>query len=124
MLFSRSGLLSLTSVLLFPALALAQTAIPSTSDPARLPQRLEQPVRPTRAAPLVVAPDVDGRAPKGAEKMRFHLRSVKVVGASVYDEATLATAWADMLGREVRVDEVFALAAKLTVRYRTDGYVI
>jgi hemolysin activation/secretion protein len=103
--------------------ALAQT-VPPSSDPSRLPERVTEQPRLPRAAPLVISPQEGTKAPEGAEKLKFKLRSLTVKGSSVYSSGDLVQEWSGMLGREVSVDEIFKLADKLSARYRTDGYVL
>ena len=99
-------------------------SIPGSNDPARLPERSIEAPRLPRGAPVLIAPEEGGSAPRGAEKLRFKLRSLTLKGATVYANAELESLWTEMIGREIGVDEIFALAAKLTARYRGDGYVL
>jgi hemolysin activation/secretion protein len=112
------------SVLLTAALgsAFAQ-AIPASSDPARLPDRVMDAPRLPRSAPVVIEPD-KGSVPSGAEKLRFKMRDLTLKGLTVYEASDLEGEWRHMLGQEIGVDQIFALAAKLTARYRGDGYIL
>ena len=122
MLFRQ--LIAGTAILFSAAMgqAFAQ-AIPGSSDPARLPDRVIEAPRLPRAAPVVIEPD-KGNVPEGAEKLRFKLRSLQLKGVSVYEMAALEREWQDMIGREIGVDQIFNLASKLTARYRGDGYIL
>lgn len=116
-----AGLLALAVIGVGQAFA---QAIPGSNDPARLPERSIEAPRLPRNAPVLIAPDEGGAAPKGSEKLRFKLRSLTLKGATIYENAALEAEWKDLIGREVGVDEIFALATKLTARYRGDGYIL
>ncbi len=60
----------------------------------------------------------------GAETTYFLLRDVRFTGATVDTPEELRAMAAPLLGREVAVADLYRLAARLTDRYRQDGYVV
>ncbi len=64
------------------------------------------------------------QAPAGAEKIKFNLGSLRIEGATVYDEATLEQVYADKLGRTITLAELYGIAGDLTRKYRNDGYIL
>ena len=84
---------------------------------------------PARAAQLAEshAPEVPkGEAvPEAAgEGPRFVLTAVAIEGATVYGSDELRPLYQDLLGREIALDAVFALAEAVTAHYRNDGYTL
>lgn len=63
-------------------------------------------------------------APKGAEKVKLVLKSVKIEGQTVYDDTQLAALYHDMLGKTVTLADVFGIADRMTAKYRNDGYIL
>lgn len=63
-------------------------------------------------------------APEGAGTIVLRINEVRVIGGSVYSSAELAELYAGLLGREVVLAEVYALAQQLTAKYGDDGYVL
>lgn len=66
----------------------------------------------------------DQRPPADADKLRFTLRRVEVVGSTVYPDDVIADIVRPLLGREISLADVFRLADELTRRYRNDGHVL
>jgi hemolysin activation/secretion protein len=117
--------LLLAALLLGAPAALAQT-IPPAVDPGVIQRRFEvTPPAPRPPAPPAVVPDLaPGVVPPGAEEMRFTLEEVRLEGGTVYDEAELRPLWAELLGREIALSQIFAVADAITRRYRNDGYIL
>ena len=117
--------LLLTALLLAPPAALAQT-VPPAVDPGVIQRRFEEPPpAPRPPAPPPVVPDLaPGVVPPGAEEIRFTLEAVRLEGVTVYDEAELRPLWEALLGREIALAEIFAVADEITRRYRNDGYIL
>ena len=70
------------------------------------------------APPGAAAPDTAGEAP------RFVLTGVTIDGVTVYRPDQLRPLYRDLLGREIALDAVFALAEAITAHYRNDGYTL
>lgn len=63
-------------------------------------------------------------APKGAEKIKFTLKSVKIDGQTVYQPAQVEALYGDMVGKTVSLADVYGLADRLTAKYRNEGYIL
>lgn len=63
-------------------------------------------------------------APKGAEKIMFVLKGVTFEGASAYTPTQLQALYADKIGKKISLADVYALAANLTAKYRSEGYIL
>jgi hemolysin activation/secretion protein len=56
--------------------------------------------------------------------VRFILRQLIVEGSTVFTEGSLQAAYRDLLGQEISLGDVYAVANGLTAKYRNDGYVL
>jgi hemolysin activation/secretion protein len=72
----------------------------------------------------VEAPVSSVAVPPGADQVRVTVRDVVVEGSTVYSAEALGESYAGLLGREVSLADVFAVAEVLQRRYRDDGYVL
>ncbi len=63
------------------------------------------------------------RPPANAEEIVFDLNGVTVEGATLYEEARLMALYADLLGGEVTLLQVFDIAGAIQQLYRDDDYV-
>ncbi|WP_339950147.1 POTRA domain-containing protein [uncultured Albimonas sp.] len=117
------------------ALLVVFSAAPSwAQSPPPVATRLPDPGQTLREATERARPEPGALAPSGeiqftsqtppanARDIRFELTGVTLVGATIYDEAVLAQDYAEALGREVDLTELFAIAARIQSRYRDDGY--
>src|SRR3569832_1435898 len=75
-------------------------------------------------APIVQPPAPVQAAPAKADEVRFVLKQVKLEGATVYTEDQLRPYFADLIDKEIALSEIYALADRLTARYRNDGYIL
>lgn len=92
-----------------------------------VPDQLPRPFDPLaeRAAavePLETPPAPEALVPRPAAG--FVLRGVRLEGAVVFDAATLAPLWADLLGTPVDLATLEAVAAAVAARYRAEGFVL
>ena len=62
--------------------------------------------------------------PKGAESIRFVLRRVNIEGVTAFDKQTLGELYAKDLNKEVNLGIAWKIAAALTERYRSAGYLL
>jgi hemolysin activation/secretion protein len=72
----------------------------------------------------VQPPVEEQKAPQGAENVRLTLKAVVVEGSTVYKDADLRPLYAQALGKEISLADVFVLANDMTSKYRNDGYVL
>ena len=98
--------------------------IPPSAQPGRERERFTQPPVPRAqpGGPPVSLPSTV--APPGADKVKIFIRSVRVVGSTVYSPAQLESVYADLLGRGTSLATVYEIARRITAKYGADGYVL
>jgi hemolysin activation/secretion protein len=98
--------------------------IPGGDLPGRERERFTQPPAPLAqpGGPAIMLPSTV--APKGAEKVTVHVRSVHIIGSTVYSADDLAPLYADLLGDDVPLTAIYELAQRITAKYGNDGYVL
>ncbi len=69
-------------------------------------------------------PQVQQRAPAGAELVRFGVLRIEVQGASALPQDQLRALIAPLEGREVSLAELITLANRLTATYRNEGFIL
>lgn len=106
-----------------PVVAVAQV-IPPSEQPGRERERFTQPPVPQAQpiGPVVGLPSTV--APKGAEKVFFRLRGVRIVGSTVYSAEQLTPLYSDLIGQSVSLAAIYELAQRITAKYGNDGYVL
>ncbi len=123
----RHGVVIAGSLVLAGGPGFAQTipdTIPGPSDPTRIEQRFEQPPAPQSVPePELPAPE-QAPPPEQAETIRFGLADVALEGATVFPMEELKPLWADLLGRDVSLAQIYDLRDRITALYRNEGYVL
>ncbi len=114
--------LALSSLLLIVGDAMAQQ-LPGSVDPGRLQQRFEPPAPPAAPPPALPTTPLE-EAPSEFQDVRFVLDQVRLRGATVYDPGDLQSIWAADLGREISLARLYDIANQISVRYRSDGYIL
>ncbi len=111
------------------AIAIVSTAaiaqvIPPSAQPGRERELFTQPPVPRAqfGGPAVSLPSTV--APPGADKVKITIRSVKVVGSTIYNAAELNSLYADLLGRQTTLQTVYDIARRITAKYGADGFVL
>lgn len=80
---------------------------------------------PPRAASDIKIPTLDSpRDWQNAQNVRLVLRGVNIEGNTVIDDETLAAPFADLIGRDVSVAQVFAATEQITRLYDEAGYAL
>jgi hemolysin activation/secretion protein len=62
--------------------------------------------------------------PEGSEDIKLQLDSVQLDGASALPESTIRSVYADKLGSEVSLADVYRIANQITLKYREEGYIL
>lgn len=103
--------------------AIAQV-IPPSAQPGRERELFTQPPVPRAqpGGPAVSLPSTV--APPGADKIKLIIRSVRVVGSTIYSTEQLKSLYADLLGRQTTLQTVYDIARRITAKYGADGYVL
>lgn len=109
---------------LTPQLAMAQ--VPSTAEPSRAMEQIapQQAPAQTEYKGKIKAQGSAAQAPEGADKITLTLKEIILEGASVYDEAALASVYQDKIDTKITLTEVYEIAAQLTAKYRNEGYIL
>ena len=110
----------------FGSVATAQ--VPAEVSPGVLQEQLRRaapaPPPPSEVSlPTLPAPE-PGRPPPGAENVQITVSSIEVSGNTVVATPDMAAAWAGLVGREVSLAAIYALADTLTGLYRNRGFVL
>lgn len=115
-----------TTAILAATLAAAAQAqqIPGTVRPGQIERQFIPPPEPSAQPTEIQIPPDTQRPPANAEQFRFTLEDVVLDGATVYPPQALRAEYESQLGREVSLADIYAIADRLTARYRNDGYVI
>ena len=128
MLSGAGRLLAVLVLAGLPWVAAAQT--PLKSELGREQRRFQLPQLPKaqpaeRYQPLAV-PALPRRSGREMDEgpAKFVLRSLRVSGSTVYDDAELRPLYAEFLGRELTLEELRAVSKRITKKYADDGYVI
>ena len=95
--------------------------VPTQAEP-RLPEEQQETPSGTPSPLEVPQLRLPGQAPPGAEQVRFTLSDIEVEGATVYSPDTIRAFYADRVGQEMSLKEIFDIAAAIETRYRDDGY--
>ncbi|WP_439579552.1 ShlB/FhaC/HecB family hemolysin secretion/activation protein [Elioraea sp.] len=104
-----------------PGAASGQPAAPPVLAPPAERVTVPPPPRPEPGVPVPAAPAVVP-APPGAETVRFTPRAIVVDGATAILPDRIEAETARLVGREVTVAEIFALAQRLERLYLDAGY--
>jgi hemolysin activation/secretion protein len=121
-----AGLCRVAAALAFiglPVTAAAQL-IPPSDQPGRERERFVDPTAPRAQprGPVISLPSTV--APAGAEAITLTIRSIRVVGSTVYSDADLAPLYQGLIGPEVTLQAVYDLAQRMTAKYGRDGYIL
>lgn len=123
----RSTLLCATGLVLFSgapthAQTQQQTGIAS---PDRVEDQFRQPSFETRLSPDIEIKELKLQsAPEGAVNIVFTLTSIQLDGVSAYETAELQSVYANKLGQEVSLTDIYGIASDLTKKYRNDGFIL
>lgn len=106
-------------------MANAQTP-PGAVAPGLLERRFEPPAVPQRQLEAPPTPEAEQpyQAPPGAAAVRFVLHQITIEGATVYGEAELRAVYANLVGQDISLVDVYRMAEALTNKYRGDGYIL
>jgi hemolysin activation/secretion protein len=104
--------------------AVAQIVLPGSVDPLRLQEQLRPPPSARPSEPMMRLEEPVQPTPPGAEDIRLTLTDIAIDGATVYPIDVLRPLWQDLIGREITLAELYQAAAKVTGKYRNDGYVL
>jgi len=111
---------------LLPVAAFAQITSTPAAQPARVQEQLRiDTVRPdVGGAPLITMPDESGKEKPLKNAMTFTLTDIIVKNATAFSDAEIKAEYADRLGQKISLNDLNAIAAKITAKYRNAGYIL
>lgn len=119
------GLTSISVIFATPVLAQDVPVVPPTVDPSRIEREIQPPPPPPQEVPQIVPPPPEEvTPPPAAEQVRFRLESLQIQGATVYTQERLQQVVGSFLGQSVTLQELYAIADRITQLYRNDGYLL
>ena len=95
---------------------------PGAIDPGAIEREFETLEQPSAGGGLLVPSPIMPDAPDGALDMRFVLTDLTITGASVFDKADMLGSFAERIGEDVSLHDVYQLAAQITAQYAAAGY--
>lgn len=125
--YFRTVAVSMLAVVIAGGAAYAQ--VPGAQTGSASPGRVEEQIKPPPFERGLQAPVNAGEmkiegAPAGAEKIKFELRSIEIIGASAYTEEQLKSVYADKIGQTITLADLYGIAGAMTRKYRNDGYIL
>jgi len=116
----------LTTALLLSSNASAQVSQQTgTADPARVERQLRDELRIPQATPDISIQEMAVlNAPAGSDDITFSFGGLEVEGMAVYSESDIAPLYKNIIGDTITLTDLYALANRITSKYRNDGYVL
>ncbi len=95
------------------------------ADPGRLERELsEDRIMPQIGPSISVKEMALVKAPEGADNIKFNFGGVLIEGAQTYSKAELLPLYENMIGTEISLTDLYAIANRMTLKYRNDGYIL
>lgn len=104
--------------------ALAIDILPASVNPSLIARQVPPPVQPAGVASITVPSFTPQAATAVAAGTAFTLNRLNVTGSSVYGNTQLENMFRDYIGKRVTLADLQQMADIITVRYRSDGYVL
>lgn len=110
---------------LLPLLANAQVPPPSVAPTGgQIEKQFVPEPQPRAMTGVIEIPAQVEAPPKGLEDIKFVLRQVDIVGATVFSQESLKDFYQPLVGQQVGLSDLYAVARRITVHYRNAGYVL
>lgn len=103
--------------------AYAQT-LPEAADIGRIKPVPQSPLpdEPPNISSVVPSYSVSNNVPEGAELIHLDLKDIRIDGATAFNPEKLAAIYAPYIGKNITLDVVYDIAARITSLYRNEGY--
>jgi hemolysin activation/secretion protein len=85
---------------------------------------MERPPAPKSTDKILVREPSVASSPEDAGSVKFILSNVEITGSSIYSESDLSGLYSSLLGQEVTLETIFAIANAITQKYASDGYAL
>lgn len=102
--------------ILTPLIAFAQ------EDASRLEKRFEKPPEPKSVAKPLLMPIQEQVPPEQAGAIRFTLKELVISGGTVFSKGDMDSLYADLLGREVSLLDIYRIRDAITAKYGNAGF--
>lgn len=103
----------------------APGTVPASAEPTRVGQNFQQPaMAPSTGGAVTVAKPGKFQATPGADKVKFALKNINLVGNTVYSYKELSPLFQNYVGRQVSLADLESVAHDITLKYRSSGYVL
>jgi len=117
-----AGLLTIMSASTANAQLNQQTGI---ADPGRLDRELGEELIIPQVSPRVSVKEMALiKAPAGSENIKFNFGGLRLEGVQTYPKSELLALYENMIGTEITLADLYAIANRMTLKYRNDGYVL
>jgi len=99
---------------------------PSPFPPGFVPpsQERPQPAPPTGTFDFSIETPRRSPVPRAVDELRFQLKDVNIVGATVFTPDELKPLYADLIGKEVGLSDILGIAEAIEGKYRERGFII
>ena len=96
-----------------------------SADPGRLQRDLtERKLVPQVGPNITVKKLAVQNAPAGSDNIKFNFGGLRVSGANTYTESQLLPLYEGMIGSEISLADLYAIANRMTLKYRNDGFIL
>jgi len=122
---ARLGLAALGMLSTVGAFAQQTPTVPSTLQPGSAERQFNKPREPTPNTPQGASIELQEQAPPpNADSLKFVLTSIEVTGLTVLPPSELTAHESEQVGKTVSVAWLYEVAAEMTARYRSAGYIL
>lgn len=123
-----TGVAATALIFALPSVAEAQAQLgqqTGIADPGRAQQETIQSHIFHEASPPITIRQMELLGiPEGSEQIKLRLDRVQLDGASALNDAQLRGAYADKIGSEISLADVYRMANAITLKYREEGYIL
>lgn len=92
-------------------------------DIQQLDRRVEQKeIKPKSTAKPLFPKIQEPLAPEKAEKIKFVLKKIEIIGNTVYSQEQLSYLYHSLIGSEISLVDIYTVIGKITAKYGSDGY--
>lgn len=108
--------------LLFVLSLVVPLSVAAVEDAGRIEKRFEKPIEPKSTSQPLIFPINEKLPPEKAAELRFTLKEIVIKGNTAFTTEQLAPLYADLIGREVTLLDIYKLRDAITAKYGNAGY--
>lgn len=98
--------------------------LPSSVEPGRIEKRFETPQMPRAVLEPLLPDGDDPLPPEEANKIRFELKEIKLIGNTVFGNIELSQFYQQHLGQQISLGTLYEISKAIASYYRNNGYVL